>query len=283
MGPILHHWYSPDEALAAFGAGQRPEASCDGQFLVLPSVVLCFVTVGSTSDESQVSSPSRVVWRPKPRTKPASEDDWLPEKVRDVWDRSGGQVRKLRDHYVFVRTRAQDRFFYAGDAHLGSYGSYRTDDGRWGFLADFSLGHKLPRDVWVELGGYPGWLVEVDHEFHRLDAGNLAAFERLLPQPGNQEFSHLCMTRYEEDSLTIHTNRERGWLMYLRFPADSGVYTRDWTYAGPPQSQEVFRCACGIDLEFPTDRTLPRKLAERAAVEFFQTGRLPGCVDWELE
>jgi hypothetical protein len=38
-----------------------------------------------------------------------------------------------------------------------------------------------------------------------------------------QEFAHLQMTRYEEDSLTIHTNARRGWLMYLRFPADNGL------------------------------------------------------------
>ena len=71
--------------------------------------------------------------------------------------------------------------------------------------------------------------------------------------------------------------------MYLRDPADGGVYTRDLGYSGPADAEEVFRCGCGIDLEFEAAQTLPRELAQQAAVEFFQTGRLPECVHWELE
>ncbi len=285
MGPTLHNWYSAKDAVAAFGAAERPESFCEGQFVVLPSVVLCFLTVGQTFDDPHVSSPSSVVWRPKLGTKRAGPDDdeWLPEKVWEVWDRSGKQVRKLRVHHVLLRPRADDRFFYAGEAHLGSYGSTRTASGEWGLAANFSLTHKLPRDVWLKLGGYPGWLVEVNHECHRVEAGDLPAFERLVGELAGREFSHLCMTRYEEDSLTVHTNAQRGWLMYLRHPTDGGVYPRDLGYSGPPESEEVFQCVCGIELEFPADQTLPRDLAGRAAVEFFQTGRLPQCVHWELE
>jgi hypothetical protein len=283
VGPALHNWCSAEEAVAAFGPGERPEPFCDGQFVVLPSVVLCFVTVGQNFDEPHVASPSCVVWRPTVGIKPASRDEWLPEKVREVWDRGGKQVRKIRDHYIFLRTPADDRFFCAGDAHLGSYGSTRTTSGEWGLAANFSLSRKLPRDVWLKLGGYPGWLVEVNHECHRLEAGDLPSFKRLVGELAGEEYSHLCMTRYEEDSLTVHTNARRGWLMYLRFPADNGVYTRDLSYSGPPEGEEVFRCVCGIDLEFPTAQTLPRELAGRAAIEFFQTGRLPECVHWELE
>jgi hypothetical protein len=60
------------------------------------------------------------------------------------------------------------------------------------------------------------------------------------------------------------------------------VYTRDPESGGEPEAEEVFQCACGISLEFPANQTLPRELALRAAVEFFQTGRLPKCVHWEL-
>jgi hypothetical protein len=284
VGPELHSWYSEDEVILAFGPGERPEAFCQGQFVVLPSVVLCFITIGQTFDEPHVSSPSQVVWRPKLGNKRARPDDdgWLPEKVREVWDRSGKQVRKLRGHHVLLRTLVDDRFFYAGEAGLGSYGSTRTTSGEWGLAANFSLSNKLPRDTWLKLGGYPGWLVEVNHECHRVEADDILAFERLVAELAGQEFSHLSMTRYEEDSLTVHTNARRGWLMYLRHPADNGVYTRDLDYSGPPEIEEVFRCVCGIDLEFPAAQTLPRELAGWAAIEFFQTGRLPKCVHWEV-
>lgn len=283
MGLALHNWYSAGDAVAAFGGGNLFESFYEGRFVVLPSAILCFVTVGQTIDEPHVPSPSQVVWRPNLGTQPASHDEWLPEKVREVWDRSGKPIRKIRDHYIFLRTPADDGYFYAGGAHLGSYGSTRTRSGEWGLAANFSLDHKLPREVWLKLGGYAGWLVEVNHQCHRVDAHDLAAFERLVGELTSHEFSHLCMTRYEEDSLTAHTNATRGWLMYLRFPGDNGVYTRQLDYSGPLEAEEYFRCACGIELEFPAAQTLPRELAGQAAVEFFQTGQLPRCVHWELE
>jgi len=61
------------------------------------------------------------------------------------------------------------------------------------------------------------------------------------------------------------------------------MYTRDTHYRGAPESEEVFRCVCGIGLESPTSRTLPRELAVPAAVKFFQTGELPRCGYWDLE
>jgi hypothetical protein len=272
VSPALHQWLSMADAVAAFGAGEYGEVYCDGQFVVLPSAVLCFVTTGATPDGSHVESPSQVLWRPDPRVPSVKEYDWLPEPVREA-----------RDHHLFLRGKSDGRFFHAGGAHLGSYGGSRNAAGVPTFHATFSLDQKLPRDVWVQLGGYPGWLVEVNHESHRVDAGDRAAFERLIAQLPRQPFSHLNMTRYEEDSLSVFTNSRRGWLMYLRHPADGGMYTHDPDYRGPPDSVEVFRCACGIDLEFPTGKTLARALAGRAAVDFFQGGQLPQWVHWDLE
>src|SRR5262249_12795795 len=124
--------------------------------------------------------------------------------------------------------------------------------------ACFYLKSKLPRDHWVRFGGYPGWLIEVNHQTHRVEAGDTAGFARLLAQLPRRKFSHLCMTRYEEDSLTVHTNTRRGWLMYLRDPADSGLYIRDPQCDEDSEDEEVFECTCGIDLEFAASQTLPR-------------------------
>jgi hypothetical protein len=149
--------------------------------------------------------------------------------------------------------------------------------------ANFSLSEKLPRDVWLRLGGYTGWLIEVNHQTHRVDNGDLGTFRQLAEKLPDQEFSHLCMTRYEEDSLTVHTNDRRGWLMYLRYPGHNGIYTHDPKYAGDPEGEEEFRCVCGIGLEFAARETLPRDLAIRAALEFFTTGELPRCIPWSVE
>src|SRR5262249_50867612 len=151
--------------------------------------------LGETTDEPHVPCPSCFVWQPhRLDYEPSGEIPWLPEKVREVWDRSQNQVRKIRDHHVFLRTPSDERFFYAGPAHLGSYGGVPGRNGT-GVAASFSLSEKLPREVWLKFGGYPGWLVEVNHHSHRVAASDLAAFKQLVNELSGQEFSHLCMTR----------------------------------------------------------------------------------------
>jgi hypothetical protein len=172
-------------------------------------------------------------------------------------------------------------YFYAGPAHLGSYMMAPGRDGTRP-TAEFSLGEKLPREVWLKFGGYPGWLVEVHDHAERVASGDLAAFERLVSELPRQEFSLLRMTRYE-DSLTLYTNARRGWLMYLRSLEDRAMYPLDPEYSGAPESKEIFGCVCGVELDYLACRTLPRELAMRAAVEFFVSGQLPVRFHWESE
>ena len=203
-----------------------------------------------------------MVWRPgRIDYEPFDDYPWLPSKVREVW---GPDRQKIKDHHVLVRLPGDERFVYAGKAHLGSYGGPRSGGQPWERTATFSLDEKLPRSAWLRLGGYPGWLIEVNHRPERVDDGDLATW-RQLTAAMSEEFSHLTMTRYEEDSLTLYTNARRGWLMCLRDPDDAGVYASDAAYTGDREANEVFRCVCGIALDFPADQTLPRDLAMRAA------------------
>jgi hypothetical protein len=146
--PTLHQWYTPDEAVATFGDEATPEFRCDGQFVVLPETILCLATVGDAATEPHVSSPSCIVWKPRRLDyDPSDEYPWLPEQVREVWDRSQMPVRKLKDHHVFVRLPTDERFFYAGRAHLGCYSGPMTGGAAADRSASFSLKERLPRDV----------------------------------------------------------------------------------------------------------------------------------------
>ena len=279
MEPELHRSYSAEEAVAAFGGGPA-ESFCDGQFIVLPGAVLGFVTVGDAESEPSVDAPCDVRWRPgrldyDPTDR---EHPWLPRAVRDVYLRDRGAVEKIRDHHVFIRAPGDRAFLYADPAHLGSYG-----DGRGDFSADFTLDHRLPLNLWLRLGGYRGWLVEVDHDPVRVDADDRETFRHLLARIRRREFSHLAMTRYEGDELSVYTNPDRGWLMYLRAPGDPGLYVRDPAFAGDPGAREGFFCTCGIDLDFPISQTLPLDQALRVAGEFFDSGELPGWLAWSPE
>jgi hypothetical protein len=253
---------------------------CDGQFIVLPKDVICLATVGNSANESHFWSPSGFVWKP-PRLDYDPSDEkfpWLPKAVREVLHSESR--KKLKEHHIFVRASTVENFFYAGTAQLGSYGGYLSKSD---VSAKFSLFEKLPRYVWLRLGGYPGWLIDINHTTHRVNNDDLTTFNNLLEQLLQQEFSHLSITRYEEDSLDVLTNNRCGWPMYLREPGDCGVYVNHPKYEGVQKVQEIFQCTCGISLEFPISQTVSLEDAIQAAREFFVTGQLPHCVPWELD
>jgi len=68
------------------------------------------------------------------------------DKVTEAW---GSERQRIKEHHVFLRLPGDESFLYAGKAHLGSYSAAE---------ANFTLNEKLPRDEWLRLGGYPGWL-----------------------------------------------------------------------------------------------------------------------------
>src|SRR5215469_6257969 len=137
---------------------------CDGQFAVFPKAVLGFLTVGKTTDKSHLRSPSLLIWKPdRLDYAPADEYPWFPHDARDVCDRSGNKVVRLRNHYIFVRSVETAEYVYAGEAHLGSYGGPRGN-APGNREACFSLAKKLPRDIWLHCGGYSGWQIDVNHK-----------------------------------------------------------------------------------------------------------------------
>ena len=263
--PQLHERLSLDEAVAEFGGAGDAEFCCDRQFVILPEVVVCAFTI----DGTELASPSAVVWKPgRLNYEPDDQFPWLPRRVRGEENPS-----KRKAHHMLLRLPSDERFLYAGEAHLGSYG-----DAPGGPAATFFLGSKLPRNEWLALGGYAGWLIEANHRKHYLNEGDVQGFDSALSEVRIGEFSHLLMTRYEEDSLTVHTNASRGWLMYLRTPDDGGLYAD--SEVADSSARELFRCGCGVSLDFETRNTVARDVALAAAREFFVSGQLPQSVRW---
>lgn len=273
----IHHRCTTRDAIAEFGG--HAEMWCDGQFVVLPKAVLCFFIVGPNYSESHLPQPSTVNWKPqKLDYAPRDEYSWFPTPVREVYDRSSTKNVRLRSHYIFIRTIDMDDFYYVGEAHLGSYGGPQGN-APGNREACFSLNEKVPRDIWLACGGYDGWKVEIDHS--EVIATDITTMERGLLQLKSDAYSHFCMTRYEEDSLTIYTNpKGRSWLMYLRQPDDCGLYVYS-----PDKGTvlENFHCCCGIDLDFPANQTLPHAAAARIVHSLFESGELPKDVNWTDE
>ena len=270
MGPTLHQKYTIDEAVAAFEPAGNAEFFCSRQFVVMSKAILCMATVGDPATQTHVSSASGVVWKPCETSDVTLDQRWnMHDKVTDAWRPDG---RRIKEHHVFLRLPGEERFLYAGKAHLGSYSAVE---------ADFTLAEKLPRDEWLRLGGYPGWLIDVSDRSERVEVGDLDTFRRLLAEMAGPEFSYLRMTRFEEDVLTIHINARRGWLEYQLDPADFSYCGRDPAETGLGQADEVFRCGCcGVVLNCEADHTVPRELAIRVAEHFFTAGELPRTLRW---
>ncbi len=269
----LHARCHKEAAIDAFPGDAR--RLCDDQFAVLPEFVLGFVTIGDSPSESEMRGPSTVVWRPaRLDYAPSDSYPWLPRDVREVTGKFIWKRAKKRQHHIFVRGSGQSEFIYAGEAHLGSYGGPHPGQ-KGDHHACFTLNTKLSREAWLQCDGYQGWQVEINHQAQIVD--NEAQLDAVLQRIDEEEYSHLCMTRYEEDSLDIHTNSERAWLMYLREPEDCGLYL---DAPGLGEAEEHFQCGCGISLEFPASQTATRSQAAEIARSFFRDGELPSYVRW---
>jgi hypothetical protein len=268
--PTLHRRYSIEEAVAAFEPAGSPEFFYDQQFVVMDKAILCMATVGDPVTQTHVSSASLVVWKPGRIDDVPLQQRWdAHDKITEAW---GPERKRIKQHHVFLRLPGEEKFLYAGQAHLGSYSAAE---------ADFTLDEKLPRAEWLRLGGYPGWLIHLNKRCERVDTGDLEAFRRLTSEMAGQEVSQLRMTRFEEDVLDVYINARRGWLLYQRDPADYGYCGRDPAETGLAEGDELFRCGCcGIVMNCPADHTVPRELAIQVAEHFFTAGELPRTLRW---
>lgn len=281
----LHESYSRDEILVTVDRAETPESYCDGQFVVLSDRILCLFAIDPSETGTHLPAPSRLTWRPERHDySPGDRFSWMPSIVWENFDYQEEEPRKIRDHHVFLRMPNEEKFLYAGQAELGVIGTF--PDRRTGASireASFVLDDKLPRELWIRFGGSPGWIVEINHAIRRVAGGDVATFRELAAAMLIEKYSHLSMTRYEEDSLQIFTNAKRGWLMYLRTPSDRGLYLRGGGLHGLLSRKQRFQCTCGIDLTYPAAQTVPRDQALQLAEEFFQTGTLPQSVTWTSE
>ena len=265
--PPLYRRISQFAATELFAAGAPAACYCDKQFAVIPSAVLCFFTIATSSTELSLESPSTVIWRPTPgKIDPRDYHTWLPDAVREVQRPVG--------HHLFLRESPGEEFVYVGLAHLGSYGNLSGSP-----AATFCLDSSLPRPIWDTLGGYPGWSVEINHSIHQVEFGNIEQFSSLVSGIVTSD-SHLVMNRFEQDSLHVFTNKTRAWLMYLRQPGDSGLYLSQPS-TDSVSTNEQFQCCCGTTMEFQQRQTTSQSQAIFIAREFFLKGVLPKHVEWE--
>jgi hypothetical protein len=143
---------------------------------------------GAACAHSYFFSPGSFFWIP--------DQNWL-LAAHDPTERRFDLYPFFRRYHDRIQLFVQDAegWCYVGVGHLST--SCATNGVTWKY--GFQVDPTLPRDLWVKLGGYPGWLVIIGHDEHlvikqdNVDYLLLSDWGKLAPE--------LTITRYEGDSL----------------------------------------------------------------------------------
>jgi hypothetical protein len=286
--PSLYETCTFERALAAFGDPAGARFFCDRQFAVFPHATLCFATMGDPETGTRLLGPSKLSWTPaRLDFHPRSDPPWVPGRLARCVERNGAW---LPLHHLFLRAAGDEAYVFAGIAEVPLFGDI-PEGGRVRQVVHFALDAKLPRELWLHLGGYEGRLVTVNGVEHRFAAADAEGLERLLADvPGGPKSLAVWIAGYEEHWFTAHFNARRAWLRFVpggerRVRAQGMRCTalESWDPGCPaPQRREFFGNDGQVDVVFPAGRTVPREAGVRAAVEHLRTGQVPGCVRWRL-
>ena len=89
------------------------------------------------------------------------------------------------------------------------------------------------------------------------------------------------MSAEKGNSLSLLSNGDTAWLMYLRFQGDTGYRSYNSAHAGPADVKTVFVLSNGQRDEYPLSWCIPVREACKALEEFFETGSRPASISWQ--
>ena len=266
------------QAIAAFGGSGRAAQYCGGQIVIVGSAILVFATLGKGSDGTCLTASDSFEWRPQRNDYHPEEDiPWLPAAAIPRYDRDR-KAWTARSYILLQHQGGGDRWLYCGAAHLGSYAITRgTEPPGPGGPACYTLdAGRIPREHWLELGGYSGWRLTIGEETLDLGPHETARLAGLLTALHGSGKVGIIMTRWEGDSLHVTLNDRFGFANYLRTADDTGLCVRR---QGEVDEMEAFACpCCGILMEYPRHATLPRAEALALISGFFVKG-VPPTID----
>jgi hypothetical protein len=75
-------------------------------------------------------------------------------------------------------------------------------------------------------------------------------------------------------------NRDRGWLMHLRYAGDSGFSSRNPDYRGDPNELIDYKLSNGQLDQYPASWAYPVADLKRALRFFIETRRPPDWIEW---
>jgi hypothetical protein len=159
---------------------------------------------------------------------------------------------------------------YLGPAHLTAYG--RSGSESHG-EARFHLVHRLPRELWLRLGGFAGVCMEVDANGVCDDLAAGAVRDAVARVLADAPTGDLCLCRWSGEALTILFEWERAFVMDLEGPDHAGAVACDPESAGE-RRPIAFTSSNGQVDEWPLEATVSRDQAPDAAAAWAEGGRM---------
>ncbi|MBX3095258.1 MAG: hypothetical protein KF812_00185 [Fimbriimonadaceae bacterium] len=179
-------------------------------------------------------------------------------------------------HQVFVRVSGDQPYARLGRATVAGLGGFPGN-----VHVDFEFIQRLTLPQWEFLHGSEGWLITVNHRELNLPFGAKNEFLQNIASLFKRKKVHVAIGKLDGDSMQVFLSGDRGWVMFLRHEADTGLYIE--TDSSPTDRTLSFECTCGIDLEIPLDKTVARHQAVELIQEYFRTGALPQTARWTEE
>lgn len=88
---------------------------------------------------------------------------------------------------------------------------------------------------------------------------------------------------FEEKSMVALINGDRGWLMYLEEPGDSGFSSRNPAYQGPADAMIEYYLSNGQRDEYPASWAYPIDELRRALEYFRREGQRAPFIEWHRD
>lgn len=270
--PDLFQAMTREQAIAAFRGWRRPLSYCHDQFVVCGKSILFFATLTGPNKNSRLLSPDSLEWWPSdPEEYQGEKVRWFPNAVQPKYN----QRNKTWTKRCYMFLRQAGHWLYCGPIHQ----LYHQHGGAGRFGEKSHVGYhleaRLPYETWVAVGGYPAWKAKIAGAEQLLGLSDSAAFDEALEALPAGE-AHVELTRWKGDTLSVFLNQDRGFLMYLTEPGDSGTYV----VGDESEEPEHFSCpCCGISMEFERRFTVPRTTALSLFRAFYINGVAPEAGD----
>ena len=128
----------------------------------------------------------------------------------------------------------------------------------------------------------PGWALFLDGGDMRIET--IEELRSALQSISQNEYSDVILVSPDGDgvgpALYMLRNRDRAWLMYLRFDGDAGFSSRNPAYQGPSDATLDFYLSNGQLDHYPVAWVIPLAQARAAFESFFEHGKKPSSINW---